>query len=111
MAFEARTHVNGNMLRQFAGQNVSIMLCVDSEAGTNLIGTSTDDQKVTVQLSDSVGASKGDWIEVIGKAMGSTSVKAKEAILFGGENIDFDKEGYNMMVLFMNNCKEIYRSG
>ncbi|XP_061389696.1 uncharacterized protein LOC133324886 [Musca vetustissima] len=111
MAFEARTHVNGKMLRQFAGQNVSIMLCVENEAGTNLTGISTDDEKITVQLPDSVDATTGDWIEVIGKAMGPTSVKAKEAILFGGENIDFDKEGYNMMVLFMNNCKEIYRSG
>lgn len=99
MAFEARTHVNGNMLRQFAGQNVSIMLCVDSEAGTNLIGTSTDDQKVTVQLSDSVGASKGDWIEVIGKAMGSTSVKAKEvSVVF--EFLDIIREWMYILSFF-----------
>ncbi|KAI8126506.1 hypothetical protein FF38_05164 [Lucilia cuprina] len=109
--FEPRTLVNGNMLRTHLGQNISIMLCVEDEAGTNLTGTSTDDQKITVSLSDSVGATKGDWIEVIGKASGPSAIRASEAILFGGENVDFDKEGYNMMVSFMNNCKEIYRHG
>lgn len=78
MAFESRTHVNGGMLRQFAGQNVSIMLCVDDEAGTNLTATSTDDQRITVQLADSVGASNGDWIEVIGRPTGATAIRAKE---------------------------------
>lgn len=78
MAFETRTHVNGGMLRQFAGQNVSIMLCVDDEAGTNLTATSTDDQRITVQLADSVGASNGDWIEVIGRPTGATAIRAKE---------------------------------
>uniref|UniRef100_A0A1L8EH57 Putative replication factor a protein 3 n=2 Tax=Haematobia irritans TaxID=7368 RepID=A0A1L8EH57_HAEIR len=111
MAFESRTHVNGNMLRQFAGQNISIMLCVEDEAGTNLTATSTDDQKISVVLPDSVGASSGDWIEVIGRPSGSTAIRAKEVILFGDEKIDFDKEAYNMMVQFMNNCKEIYRCG
>ncbi|XP_037828162.1 replication protein A 14 kDa subunit A [Lucilia sericata] len=109
--FEPRTLINGNMLRTHLGQNISIMLCVEDEAGTNLTGISTDDQKITVSLSDSVGAAKGDWIEVIGKAAGPSAIRASEAILFGGENVDFDKEGYNMMVSFMNNCKEIYRHG
>lgn len=76
--FEPRTLVNGNMLRTHIGQNISIMLCVEDEAGTNLTANSTDDQKITVSLADSVGASKGDWIEVIGKPAGPTAIRANE---------------------------------
>lgn len=77
-SFEPRTLVNGNMLRTHIGQNISIMLCVEDEAGTNLTANSTDDQKITVSLSDTVGASKGDWIEVIGKPAGPNAIRAKE---------------------------------
>ena len=34
-----------------------------------------------------------------------------QAILFADENVDFDENGYNMMVQFLNNAKEIYRMG
>ncbi|XP_013110396.1 uncharacterized protein LOC106089162 [Stomoxys calcitrans] len=111
MAFEERIHVNGSMLRQFAGQNISIILCVEDKAGMNLSASSTDDQRITVLLPESITASKGDWVEVIGRPSGPTAVKAKEVICLKGDNADFDKEAYNMMVQFMNNCKEIYRCG
>ncbi|TMW42293.1 hypothetical protein DOY81_012627 [Sarcophaga bullata] len=87
------------------------MLCAENEDGRTLKGISTDDQTITVNLPDAVNTSKGDWVEIIGKADSPGIIRASEVILFGGENVDFDKEGYNMMVLFMNNCKEIYRHG
>lgn len=106
-AFESRIHVNGNMLRQFVGQNVSIMLCVEDEAGTNLTATSTDDQKITVSLSDSVGASKGDWIEVIGKPAGPTAIRAKEV---RNEKKMFTNKIYNIYHVFVC-CRQFFLVG
>lgn len=77
-SFETRTFVNGGMLRKFNGQNVSIFLRIEEEAGTNLVGLSTDKQKVRVKLQDSTGGRSGSWVEIIGKPMGSDVIEAKE---------------------------------
>jgi len=34
-----------------------------------------------------------------------------QVIEFGGENIDFDKDGYNGLSHLINNVKSFYRSG
>lgn len=34
-----------------------------------------------------------------------------QVIEFGGENIDFDKDGYNGLSHLINNVKAFYRSG
>ena len=78
LAFEPRTLVNGNMLRSHLGENISIMLCVESEEGRTLKGISTDDQTITVNLSDVVNTSKGDWVEIIGKADSPSTIRASE---------------------------------
>ncbi|CAD6998721.1 uncharacterized protein LOC101458193 [Ceratitis capitata] len=110
-AFESRTFVNGAMLRKFNGQNVSIFLRIEEEAGTDLIALSTDKQKIRVKLQDTTGGRTGSWVEIIGKPMGSDAIEAKEAILFAEDEPELDEDAYNMMVEFLNNCKEIYRSG
>lgn len=76
--FEPRKIVNGKMLRSFIGENISIMLCVESEEGKILKGMSTDDQVITANLSDVVDATKGDWVEVIGKPDGLSVIRASE---------------------------------
>ena len=77
-SFEPRTLVNGNMLRSCLGQNISIMLCVENEDGRTLKGISTDDQTITVNLSDAVNTSKGDWVEIIGRADSPNAIRASE---------------------------------
>ncbi|XP_017479191.1 PREDICTED: uncharacterized protein LOC108368783 [Rhagoletis zephyria] len=110
-AFEPRTFVNGGMLRKFNGQYVSIILRIEEEAGTNLIAMSTDKQKIRVKLQDPTGGRVGSWIEVIGKPIGGDAIDGKEAILFAEDEPGLDEDAYNMMVEFLNNCKDIYRSG
>ncbi|XP_053957772.1 uncharacterized protein LOC128862950 [Anastrepha ludens] len=110
-AFESRTFVNGGMLRKFNGQYVSIFLRIEEEAGTNLIAMSTDNHKIRVKMQDSTGGRKGSWVEIIGKPVGSDAIDAKEAILFAEDEPGLDVDAYNMMVEFLNNCKELYRSG
>ncbi|XP_067625999.1 uncharacterized protein RPA3 [Eurosta solidaginis] len=110
-AFEPRTFVNGAMLRKFNGQYVSILLRIEDEAGTNLNAVSTDKQKIRVKLQDPTGGRCGSWVEVIGKPMGSDTIDAKETILFAEDDPALDEDAYNMMVEFLNNCKDIYKSG
>ncbi|KAH8340441.1 hypothetical protein KR067_002443 [Drosophila pandora] len=129
--FDPRSIINGGMLKQFAGQTVSIMVRVESVAGTTLLASSTDNQKLKINLPGELGAAQGAWVEVIGVPHGSDSIRAKEVssirfifrniinfsdfplqvIEFGGENIDFDTEGYNGMTHVLNNVKAFYRSG
>ncbi|XP_017110076.2 uncharacterized protein RPA3 [Drosophila bipectinata] len=109
--FDPRSIVNGGMLKQFAGQTVSIMVRVESVAGATLLANSTDNQKLRINLPGELGAAQGAWVEVIGVPHGSDSIRAKEVIEFGGENIDFDTEGYNGMTHVLNNVKAFYRSG
>ncbi|KAH8275984.1 hypothetical protein KR018_000484 [Drosophila ironensis] len=109
--FDPRSIINGGMLKQYGAQTVSIMVCVESVAGTTLLATSSDNHKLRINLPNELSAVPGSWVEVIGVPHGSDTLRAKEVIEFGGENIDFDKEGYNGMVHVLNNVKSFYRSG
>uniref|UniRef100_A0A1A9WXV0 Replication factor A protein 3 n=1 Tax=Glossina brevipalpis TaxID=37001 RepID=A0A1A9WXV0_9MUSC len=109
--FMERAWVNGGLMKNFIGQNVSVLLCVNEEIGPNLITTSTDDQSITVKVSEVVGAKEGEWIEVHGKPLNSNTIHCKEIMSFGGEDVDLDKESYDMLVNYMNNCREIYTRG
>ncbi|XP_017029048.1 uncharacterized protein RPA3 [Drosophila kikkawai] len=109
--FDPRSIINGGMLKQFSGQTVSIMVCVESVAGTTLLASSTDKHKLRINLPGELGAAEGAWVEVIGVPHGADSLRAKEVIEFGGENIDFDTDGYNGMAHLINNVKAFYRSG
>ncbi|KAI9586263.1 uncharacterized protein LOC119634128 [Glossina fuscipes] len=108
VAFAERTWVNGSLLKNFIGENISIFLRVKDEVGANLIGISSDNQTITVKVSEPSGVSAGDWIEVQGKALNSTTVQCKDIMSFGGEQIDFDKDACDMMAHFVNNCKDIF---
>lgn len=76
--FDPRSIVNGGMLKQFSGQTVSIMVRVESVAGTTLLASSTDNQKLKINLPGELGAAQGAWVEVIGVPHGSDSIRAKE---------------------------------
>ncbi|KAI8034464.1 replication protein A 14 kDa subunit [Drosophila gunungcola] len=110
-AFDPRSIINGGMLKQFNGQTVSIMVRVESVAGSTLLASSTDNQKLKINLPGELGAADGAWVEVIGVPHGADTIRAKEVIEFGGENIDFDKDGYNGLSHLINNVKAFYRSG
>ncbi|XP_055838599.1 uncharacterized protein LOC129906731 [Episyrphus balteatus] len=111
MAFELRTPVNGSMLRNFIGKTVSLFVKIESESNSSTIRVkTTDDQEVRVTLSEPISARSSDWVEIIGTPAGPDAIRAREVILFGG-NQDLDVEGYNMMVQFWNHSKDIYRQG
>ncbi|KAH8400455.1 hypothetical protein KR222_000445 [Zaprionus bogoriensis] len=109
--FEPRTVVNGGMLKQSTGKTVSIMVRVESVAGTNLIAQSTDNHKLRISLLDEVSAPEGAWLEVIGVPSSGDVIRGEEVIEFGGEQIDFDAESYNTMTHLLNNVKQFYRCG
>ncbi|KAH8411491.1 hypothetical protein KR215_005367 [Drosophila sulfurigaster] len=109
--FESRTLVNGGLLKQFTGQSVSIMVRVESVAGTNLMASSTDNHKLRISLPSELSAAQGAWVEVIGVSSSGDTIRAKEVIEFGGENIDFDVDSYNAMTQLLNNVKLFYRYG
>ncbi|EDV92169.1 replication protein A 14 kDa subunit A [Drosophila grimshawi] len=109
--FEPRTLINGGMLKQFAGQTVSIMVRVESVAGTTLLANSTDNHKLRISLPSELGAAEGAWVEVIGNPNSADAIRAKEVIEFGGENIDFDTDGYNTMTQLLTNVKQFYQYG
>ncbi|XP_022215094.1 uncharacterized protein LOC111069371 [Drosophila obscura] len=109
--FDPRSIINASMMKEFAAQTISIMVSVDSVAGSTLLATSTDNQKLRINLSTALDAAAGDWVEVIGVPHGADTIRAKEVIQFGGENIDFDTDGYNGAAQMLNNVKSFYRSG
>lgn len=130
--FEPYTPVNGGMLKQFAGQTVSIMVRLESVAGTNVVANSTDNHKLRISLQREVHAPEGAWVEVIGVPSSGDSIRGKEVsdvnaamstkeselilfvlqlIQFHGEKIDFDAESYNTMTHLLRNVKDFYRSG
>ncbi|KAM8720747.1 hypothetical protein ACLKA7_006739 [Drosophila subpalustris] len=109
--FESRTLVNGGMLKQFVGQTVSIMVRVESVAGSTLLANSTDNHKLRISLPSDLGAPEGSWVEVIGVPNSGDVIRGKEVIEFGGEKIDFDTDSYNAMTQLLNNVKQFYRYG
>ncbi|EDW82646.1 uncharacterized protein Dwil_GK10101 [Drosophila willistoni] len=112
MAFDPRTIINGGMLKQFNGQTISIMVRVESVAGSQLVATSTDKQKLRINLSSGeLSSAEGAWVEVIGVPHGNDTIRAQEVIEFGGEEIDFDADGYNSLAHLLNNVKQLFRSG
>lgn len=76
--FEPYTPVNGGMLKQFAGQTVSIMVRLESVAGTNVVANSTDNIKLRISLQREVHAPEGAWVEVIGVPSSGDSIRGKE---------------------------------
>lgn len=73
--------VNGAMLRNFSGQQVSIHVNVQPEAERNastIKAKSTDDVDVTISLTEPLNAPVKGWIEVIGVPTGPNAIRNKE---------------------------------
>lgn len=77
-AYDPRSIINGGMLKQFSGQTVSIMVRVESVAGSTLLASSTDNHKLKINLPGELGAAEGAWVEVIGVPHGADTLRAKE---------------------------------
>lgn len=139
IAFTNRSIVNGSLLRRFHEKNVSIMVNIETmdASGKTLSGKTTDNQTVQVCLSDPVTSPIDGWVEVIGIPTGPDRINCEEVtdsfflfipdrhylelkmsfvfqvILFEQQESDepFDTESYDMLVQFMYNCSDLYKSG
>lgn len=106
---------NGATLKDQIGKKVSIVGVVQSieSGGIRIVLKSTDDHRVNIQLSEPVNAPTTGYIEVIGTVTEPDTIRCQEIITFkaqlDGTAQDFDVYGYNMAVVFWNNCKEVYQ--
>lgn len=131
---ESRSIINGKLLKEHMGENVCIMVKVDTvdSSGKSFKGKTTDDVNVLVNLTDPLNVPIADWVEVIGIPAGQNAIRCKEVcfcfffvffikffyffynfqiILFGKEEgeEDFDTHSHNMLINFMSNCKDFYK--
>lgn len=87
MDFTPRTIVNGSLLRNFIGKNVSTIVNFPEkvQAGQKLIkGMTTDNIEIRIQLTELLNASIQDneWVEIIGVPAGSDTIRCSEVFLF-----------------------------
>lgn len=78
---QPRLLVNGTMLRNYVGEQVSIHVNVPTEAERNtstIHAKSTDDLDITINLTEPLNAPVKGWIEVIGTASGPNTIRNKE---------------------------------
>lgn len=115
MDFEARTIVNGGLLKRHAGHSVSIHLFVEraDKDGRSFTGKSTDGMPIQVTLSSPLSEMLTGWVEVIGMAGSNDSVRCNEIITYSGSEGEeqFDTNGHNMLCNFLANCRDMYRMG
>lgn len=81
---QPRVLVNGAMLRNYSGQQVSIHVNVQPEAERNAMvinAKSTDDLDITITLAEPLNAPVSGWIEVIGSPTGASSIRNKEVFI------------------------------
>ncbi|XP_037040026.1 uncharacterized protein LOC119077018 [Bradysia coprophila] len=111
----SRSIVNGNLLRRFLNQRVNIMVNIEDidSIGTTLTGKTTDNQSIQVCLSEPVTSPINGWVEIIGVPTGSDRINCEEVILFEERDGDegFDTDSYDMLVQFLNNCEDVFKSG
>ncbi|XP_053695011.1 uncharacterized protein LOC128742621 [Sabethes cyaneus] len=114
MEFEPRTIVNGSTLKRHSGQSISIHVYVEraDKDGTSFNARSTDDVTLQVHLNQPLTAPVHGWVEVIGMAGSNNSIRCKEIITYQGTSEqEFDVEGHNMLCMFLDNCRDMYRMG
>ncbi|XP_055303028.1 uncharacterized protein LOC129568783 [Sitodiplosis mosellana] len=114
ISFTPRTLVTGSMLRNFIDKHVSIHVNVETEVdrGASVIkAKSSDDQDVTIELSEPLNSPVKGWIEVIGIPTSANTIRNKEIIIFPDEptNEPYNKSAHVQVVTFFNNCKDIYK--
>lgn len=80
MEFTARSIINGKLLSQHSGQNVSILVNIDNvdANGRLLKGKTTDNVEIRVSLTDPISAPIKSWVEVIGVPAGPDAIRCKE---------------------------------
>lgn len=79
--FTERTIINGSLLKNFTGKNVSLHVQVENEADRNsktITGKTTDNVEVKVMLSEPLNVPVKGWIEVIGVPIGADSIRNTE---------------------------------
>lgn len=130
---ESRSIINGKLLKEHMGENVCIMVKVETveSSGKSFRGKTTDNVNLLVTLNDPLNVPIADWVEVIGIPAGVDAIRCKEVclrllicwlkfnffvqhfqiILFEKEEgeEDFDKDSHNMLINFMSNCKDFYK--
>lgn len=132
----SRSIVNGNLLRRFLNQRVNIMVNIDNvdSSGKTLSGKTTDNQPIQVCLADPLMSPINGWVDVIGVPTGSDRINCEEVmplffclkkmlrlpeckhqfqvIQFELRDNDepFDTDSYDMLVQFLNNCDDVYKS-
>lgn len=79
--FSERTIINGGLLRQHIGKNVSIFLNIEPKAErsiTTVNGKTTDDVAVKLLLDEPLNVPLNGWIEVIGVPKSSDTIQNTE---------------------------------
>lgn len=77
---ESRSIINGKLLKEHMGENVCIMVKVETidSSGKLFRGKTTDNINLQVNLSDPLNAPIADWVEVIGIPSGPNVIRCKE---------------------------------
>jgi len=84
MAYQPRNVINGALLKQHMGKEISIFLRVDDvdPAGSTLVCKSSDDKDIRVTLAVPLDSLIKGWVEVIGTPTGLNSVRCREVSNF-----------------------------
>lgn len=90
--FQSRSIINGKLLNEHKGENVCIMVKVDTVDGSGKFfrGKTTDDVNIQVNLTDPLNGPIADWVEVIGLPAGPNAIRCKEVCLFFPESFKFN---------------------
>lgn len=80
--FQSRDLVNGSLLRQKNGANVSILVKIVNIEGAGRVikGKTTDNMDIRVMLTEAFQnqSTSNQWVEVIGTVTGNDVIKGKE---------------------------------
>lgn len=84
MDFQARTIINGALLRRYSEQLVSIVAKIEDIDSTDrlLKGKTTDNIGIRINLSEPISCPVNNWVEIIGKPSGPDTIKCSEVTSF-----------------------------
>lgn len=91
MEFENRSIINGKLLKEHMGENVCIMVKVETVDGSGKMfrGKTSDNVNIQVNVSEPLNGPIADWVEVIGIPAGQNAIRCKEVCLFCFIKFDF----------------------
>lgn len=71
--------INGALLKDYIGQNVSLLVKAQSNEGVSSLKAQTTDSKdVQISLTEALNSTLDGWVEVIGVPSGPNAIKGKE---------------------------------